>query len=69
MAATRAPRRKRRREITADDITDLAIEEYTQEQSTKGSYSSYIGPFVDFAVENGLHFTDVSRSNAAHRSH
>jgi hypothetical protein len=53
MAATRAPRRKRRREITAEDIQDLPIEEYTQEQSTKGSYSSYIGPFVDFTVEKG----------------
>jgi hypothetical protein len=46
-------RRKRRREINAQEIATLPIEEFTQEQSTKGSYSSYIRPYFQFAIDNG----------------
>mmetsp|Transcript_2186 Transcript_2186/g.4516 ORF Transcript_2186/g.4516 Transcript_2186/m.4516 type:complete len:141 (-) Transcript_2186:216-638(-) len=46
-------RKRRRREITAGDIETLPIEAYTQEESTKGSYSSYIKPFIQFAIDNG----------------
>jgi hypothetical protein len=45
--------RKRRREISAQDIAILPIEEFSQEQSTKGSYSCYIQPYVQFAIDNG----------------
>ncbi len=48
-----AGRRKRRREISAQEIATLPIEEFTQEQSTKGSYSSCIQPYIQFAIENG----------------
>ncbi len=59
MAAATTPhaghtgRRKRRREINAQEIATLPIGEFTQEQSTKGSYSSYIQPNIQFAIDNG----------------
>ena len=55
MAATShvGGRRKRRREISAQDIAILPIEEFSQEQSTNGSYSCYIQPYVQFAIDNG----------------
>ena len=31
----------------------MPIEAYTQEESTKVSYSSYIKPFIQFAIDNG----------------
>jgi hypothetical protein len=46
-------RRKRRREINADDIQILPIEEFTREESTKGSYLCYIKQLVQFAIDNG----------------
>ena len=49
----RPVRRKRRREITANDIETAPIEEFTQEESTKGSYACYIQPFIQFAIDNG----------------
>jgi hypothetical protein len=49
----RLVRRKRRKEITANDIETAPIEEFTQEESTKGSYACYIQPFIQFAVDNG----------------
>jgi hypothetical protein len=52
-AARVGTRRKRRRDISAEDIQTLPIEEFTQEESTKGSYSSYIQPFIQFAIDNG----------------
>ncbi len=51
--APHAGRRKRRKEINAQEIATLPIEEFTQEQSTKGSYSSYIQPYIQFAIDNG----------------
>ena len=47
----RPSRRKRRREISAEDIATAPIEEFTQEASTKGSYACYIQPFIQF--DNG----------------
>ena len=49
----RPGRRKRRREISAEDIATAPIEEFTQEASTKGSYACYIQPFIQFAIDNG----------------
>ena len=46
-------RKRRRREITAGDIETLPIEAYMQEESTKGSYSSYIKPFIQFMAVVG----------------
>ncbi len=47
-----AGRRKRRRETSAQDIATLPIEEFTQGQRTKGSYSSYFQP-DSICIENG----------------
>jgi hypothetical protein len=58
MAAATTPlaplsgRCKRRKEISAQEIAILPIEEFTQEQSTKGSYSCYIQPYGQFAIDN-----------------
>jgi hypothetical protein len=38
-------RRKRRIEISAQELATLPIEEFTKEQSVKGSYSSCIQPW------------------------
>jgi hypothetical protein len=48
-----AGRRKRRREISAQEIATLPFEGFTQEQSTKGSCSSCIQPYIQFAIDTG----------------
>ena len=48
-----AGRRKRRRKLSAQQIVTLPIEEFKQEQSTKGSYTSCIQPYIRFAIDNG----------------
>jgi hypothetical protein len=43
-----------KRETSAQDIaTLLPIKEFTQEQSAKGSYSCYIQPYIQVAIDNG----------------
>jgi hypothetical protein len=46
-----AGRRKRQREINSQE--KATIEEFKQEQSTNGLYSSCVQPNIQFAIDNG----------------